>query len=464
MKYYYRIFILGCLLATATIEAKAQQIMSVLADFSPSTSTLIGSASRIGYDDNFWSTFYMRYNDNSYFCCNYFFSFWSPSTSVAFSKITMPQDFIITDFKRFLDDPNFIGSYQGVGMFGKAYYYNLVDNNYLRVIKLPEVNQLNRVAVAHPLGSTAIVGMKSFAIGEKTEFSKTMPHSYILEYYMIGSATYQYAPLAYDPVFNKQEIADDVITLGNYVIYATRDTRPNHAPVNLRISDTNNVLSSNTAIDYQWQFLLHSNEVIRGEVRLIPVDKGSFVVAYTMFKLNEREYYLCVHRIELLNLLTEQSCMISHEIKIDGYCSDLTDVIFKPDVGVFVALLNGNGKSRFYHLDPFAYNDGFSYRTDYSNGNFYSMDTLENNSSGEIMYMAMGDSVIMLQNISNGINIVQSCLEKTKQKSILREPLPVHKNYDPINRYTDYRLFDDFYPAAPIFFGTRTCKIINTNE
>jgi hypothetical protein len=80
------------------------------------------------------------------------------------------------------------------------------------------------------------------------------------------------------------------------------------------------------------------------------------------------------------------------------------------------------------------------------------------------MYMAMGDSVIMLQNISNGINIVQSCLEKTKQKSILREPLPVHKNYDPINRYTDYRLFDDFYPAAPIFFGTRTCKIINTNE
>ena len=104
MKYYYRIFILGCLLATATIEAKAQQIMSVLADFSPSTSTLIGSASRIGYDDNFWSTFYMRYNDNSYFCCNYFFSFWSPSTSVAFSKITMPQDFIITDFKRFLDD------------------------------------------------------------------------------------------------------------------------------------------------------------------------------------------------------------------------------------------------------------------------------------------------------------------------------------------------------------------------
>ena len=343
-------------------------------------------------------------------------------------------------------------------MFGKAYYYNLVDNNYLRVIRLPEVNQLNRVAVAHPLGSTAIVGMKSFAIGEKTEFSKTMPHSYILEYYMIGSATYQYAPLAYDPVFNKQEIADDVITLGNYVIYATRDTRPNHAPINLRISDTNNVLSSNTDIDVQWQFLLPSYEDLYGKLRLLPLDEGMFVLAYTVFNTNDGEYYLCVHLIKLPNLLAGINGITSHEIQLNSDCYDLTDLIFKPDADVMVALLNGNGKSSFYHLNPYSTTTDITSKLNHSTGNFYSIDTIENYSSSEIMYMAMGDSTIFLQNIFNGPSIDKSCLEIKKIKSFLKEPPEIKKNDDPLHRYSADREYIELTPSASVFWGTRPCS------
>lgn len=70
MRKHYKVFAISILIAITATDVKAQ-IMSVMGNFSPSTSTLIGSASRIGYDDNNMSTYYMRYNDSSYFCSHY---------------------------------------------------------------------------------------------------------------------------------------------------------------------------------------------------------------------------------------------------------------------------------------------------------------------------------------------------------------------------------------------------------
>lgn len=454
MRYYYKIFILGCLLATVTIETKAQW-MSAITVYSPSTSSLIGNASRIGYDDSNCSMYYMRYNDSSYFCSSYYF------TNMAF-KVTMQQDFVITDFKQyFLEDPGFIGSYQGKGMYGYSFanYYNgLSGNTYFRVAKLDVVDQLNRVAVSYPTGQNAVIGMKSYTIGEKAYSGKAIPQNYILEYYMVGPVLYRYAPLAYSPSLNEQEIADDVITIDNYVIFATRDTRPNHAPINLRISDTNNVLSSNTDIDVQWQFLLPSYEDLYGKLRLLPLDEGMFVLAYTVFNTNDGEYYLCVHLIKLPSLLAGINGITSHEIQLNSDCYDLTDLIFKPDADVMVALLNGNGKSSFYHLNPYSTTTDITSKLNHSTGNFYSIDTIENYSSNEIMYMAMGDSTIFLQNIFNGPSIDMSCLEIKKIKSLLKEPPEIKKNDDPLHRYSADREYIELTPSASVFWGTRPCS------
>ena len=131
MKKTFKLFFFSCLFVVATNGADAQ-VMSVMGNFSPSTSTLIGSASRIGFDNGAWSTYYMRYNGSSYFCSHHNYGYWSPlAPSVTSTKITLPQNFVITDFKKFLSDPGYIGSYQGKGMYGYTLGYNLYNNNYV---------------------------------------------------------------------------------------------------------------------------------------------------------------------------------------------------------------------------------------------------------------------------------------------------------------------------------------------
>ena len=80
--------------------------------------------------------------------------------------------------------------------------------------------------------------------------------------------------MSYNPATGEQEIADDVITLDNHVIFTTRDNRNLHPPVNLRISDTNLTTSD---INVQWQFLLPQYETVYGEIRLQPLPYRQFV-------------------------------------------------------------------------------------------------------------------------------------------------------------------------------------------
>ena len=462
MRKYYRLFVISILIAIATNDAEAQ-VLSVMGEFSPSTSTLIGSASRIGFDNGPWSTYYMRYNDSSYFCDHHAYGYWAVwAPAVASTKVTLPQDFVITDFKKFLNVPGYIGSCDGIGMYGYSLGYNLYNYNYFLIAKLPVLSQLNRIAEAHPSGSNAEMGMKFFSVGEKIESSYSTPRSYLLEFYYMGTNAYLYAPLAYNPQSNEFETADDVITISQHVVFATRDTRSGYAPVNLRISDTNNVLSYSSTIGYQWRFMLPNYEIPLSDLRLLNLDDKEFVMAYTMLNTNNNNYYLCVHRINLPAFLANNNSIISHEIKISRTCSNLIDMIYKPNAQTMVVLLDGEDGSMLFHLDPYSSTNDIAVDLKYSSGHFYSIDTLgANGYLDDTLYIAMGGNVIFTQNISNGINIEASCLDMGKVKMLLREPPIIKKEKDPLDFFSDNQAHYTSTPLDVIFYGTRTCNIAN---
>lgn len=464
MRKHYRVFIISILVAITATNAKAQ-ILSVMGSFSPSTSTLIGSASRIGFDNGAWSTYYMRYNDCSYFCDHHTFGYWAPwAPAVTSTKVTMQQDFVITDFKKFLNVPGYIGSCDGIGMYGYSLGYNLYNYNYFLIAKLPVLSQLNRIAEAHPSGPNAEVGMKFFAVGEKTEPSYSTPRSYLLEFYYSGTNAYLYAPLAYNTQSNEFETADDVITIGQHVVFATRDTRSGHAPVNLRISDTNNVLSYSSTIGYQWRFMLPNYEIPLSELRLLNLDDKEFVLAYTILNTNNDKCYLCVHRIDLPAFLANNNSIISHEINISRTCSNLIDVIYKPNAQTLVVLLDGEEGSKLFHLDPYSSTNDIATELEYSIGHFYSIDTLgASGYSNDTLYIAMGGNVIFTQSISNGINIEASCLNMEIVKMLLRDTPVIKKVKDLLDFFSDNRNVNSIQPIDDIFYGTRTCNKIIEN-
>ena len=113
MKNNIKILIVSCLIGIFADGAKAQ---SSLVTYSPSSSTLIGGSSRIGYHYYDYFTFYMRYNDSSYLCSELDAALWSPLPTAG--KVHLDQDLVITDFSSIYGRQCFIGSYQGVGMYG----------------------------------------------------------------------------------------------------------------------------------------------------------------------------------------------------------------------------------------------------------------------------------------------------------------------------------------------------------
>lgn len=439
------------------------QFWSTEATFSPHNTTLIGDASRFGYYYNNHSMYYMRYSDTSFFCNIVYYTVASTPIS---SKVGMPQNFIIKDFKRFISHPGFIGSYLGVGMYGIAYSYNLPTNNTFEFFKLSAVDRLNRMAVIASAGINRFsYHLKAFAIGDKAT-AKGPRQSYIMEFYVQGNGffdPYHYAPLPLDPVSDKQEIADDVIIVNTNVIFATRDTRGSHAPVNLRISDTNNVLS-NPDIDFQWQFVLPSYQNVCSELRLRYLQDDFFVLSYIAYDSQEKKYSLYIHRISLNDFLAMNNTIVSHKLIIGGDCTNLVDIVYEPDVSTLVLLSNGNNKSELYHIDPYSSGAASVTKLDYPNGNLYSIDTIGDYlTTNADMYVAMGDDRFFSQDISNGINIEESCLNITEQKTLLQTPPYIDKIKDPLSRYFDNKEYIQYSNDGGTIFGQRTCGIFGFN-
>lgn len=459
MKNFIKILIFSCLAFTLQDSIRAQ---SSLVTFSPSSSTLISGASRCGYNYGNWASYYMRYNDSSYYCIMHYPVIALPSPNS--TKIQIPQDFVITDFKELWYRSAFIGSYQGVGMYGWAGYYNYAPQpiNFFQLIKLPAVDQLTRTAY-YMVSNGEYDFNKACSIGDRRVSFGVSRQSYILDYFVdVGSqmGPYYYAPLAYDPSTGEQEIADDVIIIDNYVVVATRDSRSDHAPVNLRISDTSELLSANPEIDFQWQFLLPSYENVVSEIRMIPIKKDIFVLAYTIFDDIRSDYFLCTHLISLYDFLSGYNTIVSHEISSVKQCPNLIEMVYEPDVNTMIILLNGNEKSELYHVDPITATSTIASKLDYPNGLLHSLDVIQQYfSSNADKYMAMGDSVLFFQDISNGINIDYSCLQISPVKYFLVDPPSIDLFLDPLERYSDQKTYAQISKNPIYFEGVKTCDI-----
>lgn len=459
MKNLFKILIVIYLIASAPSGAKGQ---SSLMTYNPSSSTLIGSASRIGYHLIDYFTFYMRYNDSSYFCSELDAALWIPNPT-AF-KATLPQNFIITDFIKFRAQYGVIGSYEGVGMYAWT-GINIQSNplyDHLYIFKMPTVDRLKRVTSIWEIQNSIPSSIKTFSIGEKSGSSDGPARTHFMEFYAGGLnefVPYYYAPMPQDSVHTGEaEIADDVITLSHYVVLATRDYRSGHAQINLRISDTANVLL-NTDIDYQHQLWIHLNEKVVSELRLTPLKPDIFVLTYVKHNPLDNVYLLCTNKIILSDLLGGNNTIVSHEIKLDPNCIDLVDVIYMPGVNKMVLLLNGNGESELYHVDPFSNTNSFTSKLVYSDGCFYSLDTIGNYyQTMPNCYTAIGGNVIFCQEISNNSNIIdESCLDRESDFFLLRDPPNIEKLKDPLKRYTAERNYIPLYFQDSSFAGNRTC-------
>ena len=453
--------------ASNTVTA---QIISVRATMSPSNSTLIGSESCIGFHYDNRSSYYMRYNDTSYLCCALNTAITLPAPSSL--KISMPQDFIISDFKKFRNFQGFIGSYEGSGMFGLIYNIDILTTNLtIQTFKLPAVDRLNRIDVGFSsyYSSGTHYMTKAFSIGEKSIPSTYFSQSYLLEFYAEGCGyydSYKYVPLACDPLTGAGERADDVIIVDDYVIFATRDTRTGHEPINLRISDTSDVIG-NSEIDYQWQLILPKEEHPVGKLRLIPLDDDTFILAYVIYNEIGDNYHLYVHRIALQDIFSGTNSIISHEIKIQKECSEMIDVIYEPNVNTMVLLLNGERESSLYHINPYSNTNDQAYRLDYQNGSFYSLDTIGDYTGVNLdMYYAIGGNDIFFQDISGGFVIDQSCLPITRLPSNLRDCPKIIKFYDPIESGSGDRIPQFFENNSIYFEGLKSCYLTNpiTNQ
>ena len=434
--------------------------------FSPSSSTLISDATRFRHFTNAHSTYYIRYNDSAYLGNTvYVTAYYTPIST----KLTLAQDFVITDFKKFYSNLGFIGSFGGTGMYGWAVSTNHPTSNQFYIFKLPEIKRLTRIETI--LASNQSIGfqVKAFAIGDKSEVASDGPTiSCILEFYARGNGAfmpYYYAPLAIDPVTYHQEIADDVTIIDDYVIYATRDTRDAHSMVNLRISDTNQVLQ-NTSIDSQWRFAVPNYHKVVSELRLHPLNDGNgeFILAYVVQDTQTVKYYLCTHKIKLSDLFAGYNTVVYSLIPIDEECTNLVDVIYEPDVYTLVFLLNGSGESRLCHVEP--YSTGYPATIlDYPDGELTSIDTIGSYPSANLdMYVAAGGDRFFSQDISSGIAIDRTCLTLKKREIKQLDPLVVKKSYDPISRFSDDNEIHQINNTAITFYGDKTCDETDPNE
>ena len=459
-------FLTVSLLVAMSHNTLQAQFWSTKAVYSPHTSSMVGDASRVGYHNLGHVAYYMRYNDSSYFCSPVYYML--AYTPIA-TKILLPQTFIINQFKKFMTYEGFIGSNDGVGMYGWALqYYNYNQVNNLHLYKLPAIKQLNRTTLTRVPGEYA--QLKAFAIGDKYA-AKGPVQRCLMEFYAQGygalTTPYYYAPLPIDIESGKGEFADDVITVDNYVVFSTRETRDEVIPVNLRISDTTSVLQ-NADIDNQWRFSLLENETVCSESRLKYLKDWDFALSYVVYDTighDGYKYFLLIHRINLKYFLDGNDAIVTYCIPLPGDCVNLVDVVYEPDVQTMVLLLNGNNRSEIYHIDPFVPVSIPVTKLYYPDGNLYSIDTMGGYPPYHAdKYVAMGDSSFFSQDISNGIEIEQSCLEITKPKMLLQKP-PVIEIIDaPIDRYFDYKIYCSYGNNARDFYGQKKCGLIDFGD
>lgn len=460
-KYVLLSLIYFLFLLPSNIEAQIWSSETVYSPTTSSTSILNNAATRIGYHLNNWSTYYMQYNDSSYFCSFHDVSLMSTLSPTY--KIPMPQDILITYFGRARGYQGFVGSYKDTGMYGRTLGYNSTSyDNLIQIFRLSAVDCLQRFAArVTPLGDNW-GNTKMLAVAEKARASNFPNQSFLVELYTDNPpyGPYFYAPLYYDHEVGEQEVADDVIIVDKYAVFATRDSRHNHAYVNLRIADTHHVLLG-TDIDNQWQFHLLPHENVKGQIRLCYLEKDFFVMAYIVYDRARESHYLRVNKIVLSDFLSGNNTIETHERPLERGNYTLVDIIYDPVVQTMVILLNVDNRSELYQFNPFFSVGSLAFKLDYPHGNLYSLDTIRENAftSPISMYVAAGGDRFFCQDISYGFAPTSSCLYfRLVDFPEINRP-GIIRIYDPIECFTDNKAYVPYEKKAKYFEGLKSCVL-----
>lgn len=387
----------------------------------------IGPFSMI-YIDSLDSTFLCETRDFNYFNAIY----------SAFMKCPIPNNSKISD----MYTPNYYTVWLcgKDGLSGKGLYAFLDPSNLsmypqtFSMYYLPDMHELNKLILAN-IG-TYPFDLRMFAIGT-TEIDH---NRHILDLNVMGSGYSPTLPYNYATV-GSNEYLDDLELVEAYVVFATRDVGPNSINVNLRVMDIWNGLS-NTDIDTRWSFMMSADETVYGKVFVEDLGESYFEVCYIKYS-EKNGYVLCMHRINLVDMLFGINTIISQEIPVKKG-EFIQDIVYDRVERVLIFLMDNNMlNSTFIHTVPEKNYNYSAVRLDTPiNDRYFSIDTMASYSSNPgRMYQAWGGTRCFEQKFATDGMIMESCIPYDEIKVNYVDPIKIEKITDPLTRNVGDRYF-----------------------
>lgn len=404
------------------------------------------------YKDNIALT-YIDSMGNPFLVNRYTYAYLGLSPSLLLDYLHLPSGLIISEMEKRSLTPWFSGSLNGKGVYGRFTLSQIgsTSPNFYHILRLPDMSNVKSLEIT-PYIMLDPIHRRVFAIGE-TSFLLYRTH--IIELEITGSNNiHETDPYLYGTP-NSNEFFDDLKLIDDYVIYTTRDFRSDKNPVNLRMSQIENVLTGNQ-IDFQWQILFDSTESVYGKVFITRLDESigpEFEVSYIKYNNKNDNYLLCMHKFNLADLLNGIfSTIVSQEIVISKG-KEIVDIKYDNTHQVLLLLLNKNeNQSFFIHASPYKKSNYAATQLKAPEGDvYYSIDTLMNlwTSPGRY-YVAWGGNKTFTQQFLTGGTIQQTCLtpsevfvnRKKTTISIARDVLTRHNGTRDVTTGEEYWMFD----------------------
>ena len=435
-------------LALASLNVSVAQIISYQANYSSFFPSTNEEATRVLYHQSDLSLVYIDSVNHPYLCFNHTSA---PFTSLAplfyYSTMNLPFQIKVNDMKKKLAFEFLCGNFTSIYDYNNYGYYARVSYqigvgipNALHLFQLDDIKNLKKAEPVITLYNDSITESRLFAIGETHNTWGSVDKNHLLELHIFGHGISESTPYPY-ATFNTQETADDITSTSNWLAVSTRDTRADHAPINLRVSNLTQVLG-NTEIDYQWQFFLSKDEKIVGKALLEHLQDDELEMCYIKYNAIENRYLLCLHRIRIPDLAIGNGVLGTQEFKVNPD-EVLEDIMYISETETLVVLTNReNQYSIFYHTLPFVPSPYLAIRLESAVGDkYYSLSKVDNHlwPAGFCLYQAWGGSQFFMQEVGPSGSAAASCLSLFKSDAIIKAPKKTQKNWEPLERNTGTR-------------------------
>lgn len=433
-------------LALASLNVSVAQIISYQANYSSFFPSTNEEATRVLYHQSDLSLVYIDSVNHPYLCFNHTTAPFTPlSPLFNYTTSSLPVPIQITDLKKKSVFEFSGGSYHNsitpLGFYGQIQYSAItLQPTSIRTYKLNEFNNLKKICPVPRFVNDSLLDLRLFTIGETHNTWGSVDKNHLLELHIFGHGISESTPYPY-ATFNAQETADDITSTSNWLAVSTRDTRADHAPINLRVSNLTQVLG-NTEIDYQWQFFLSNQERPVGKVLLARLQDDDIEMCYIKHNAIENSYLLCLHRIRIPDLAIGNGVLGTQEFKVNPN-EVLEDVMYISETETLVVLTNReNQYSIFYHTLPFVPSPYLAIRLESAVGDkYYSLSKVDNHlwPAGFCLYQAWGGSQFFMQEVGPSGSAAASCLSLFKSDAIIKAPEKTQKNWEPLERNTGTR-------------------------